>query len=494
MSAFLTSPFPFKSSLTVNMAKSAIDSHDKKLIEWGLHPVCYDLAIFKKKSCLSQPPLSNTGVITPTDTHINKTHRALNTKKIEFNGQTLRLPLSISPSGLVSECDSLPESLDLSLDKKQVSSDIGFIDYLSFSFRVNAFEDAFPQSSNFVGSDSFVLSVSERLTEILGYGLTVENNYGRFNYSKSWELGNGYGVFMTGGNNDTAFVSLTGAGLMAALDGFEIPLYSFLFNINASITRIDVAHDIFDGFGYSVDRCRSDYKAGLFHVRGIRPTARALGNWDYIDNKGRSYYVGSRAGGKMLRVYEKGLQIGGAVAGVYKDWLRIEVEFRKNSARPVLPLDMLLFPSQYLAGAYPALNFLSDDQKRIITTKVGVKCTVETIKKFVKVQAANSLSFIYRCLFDSDDNAFIQYLKHDVFKSEDDFPKKILDAIPSLRSKLPDFVPSVPVFNPAFLIPIDGEFDGGDYVPFDTSSYSAFLPWLLSLCPFDKTLFYNGVW
>jgi phage replication initiation protein len=89
------------------------------------------------------------------------------------------------------------------------------------------------------------------------------------------------------------------------------------------------------------------------------------GNWLFPDGSGLSFYVGSRTSGKLLRVYEKGKQLGGAASELFPDWVRSELELH-NEGR-VIPLGILINPGPYLAGAYPALAWVDDEQSRIAT-------------------------------------------------------------------------------------------------------------------------------
>lgn len=478
----------------VNHAQGSIDRHNELLLAEGKEKACYDIQAFNSKgrqdSKKTAIPYSNTGVINskttdipvsiPTHTHV--IDRCLHTKKVDFNGHVLRLPLS-APDILGGIPENLPVD-DAVVKCESSSPDLAFLDYLSFSFKVGDYYKAFPDSKAVSNDgDDLVSCISSKLFAILGFGVTTDRGYGQFNYKRSWQLGNGLGLFMLGGNAETAFISLTGQSLTAALEGFEYEIYNFMVAVQASITRVDLAHDIFDGFGYSVDECRQDYLDDRFYVKGARPKGEMKGNWDYIDGKGRSYYVGSRAGGKMLRVYEKGLQLGGDVASLYKGWVRIEVELKKTSSRPVLPLDIVINAGHYLAGSYPALSFLSDVQKRIISTRSAVKVTVEKIKKYVEVSCANSLSFVYRVLCDGDDGDFMDYLKKKVFKSEQDFPKRLLTVMPSLKPELPVFEPSKPFDDFAFNDDDKVDSFGGvlEYV----ADGFVYVRGVLNLCKFD---------
>lgn len=129
----------------------------------------------------------------------------------------------------------------------------------------------------------------------------------------------------------------------------------------ASITRVDLAHDDFTGDQVNILNALEWLKDGAFSSNGRPPAAQLID--DLGSNKGKTFYVGRRESGKFLRVYEKGKQLGDESS----PWARVEVELRNKSR--VVPWDALVRPGQYLAGAYPALGFLSAEQSRLQTTQ-----------------------------------------------------------------------------------------------------------------------------
>ena len=52
------------------------------------------------------------------------------------------------------------------------------------------------------------------------------------------------------------------------------------------------------------------YLTGQFNAGGNKPSCSQQGNWIEADGSGRTFYVGKRKNGKLLRVYEKGKQLG----------------------------------------------------------------------------------------------------------------------------------------------------------------------------------------
>ena len=153
---------------------------------------------------------------------------------------------------------------------------------------------------------------------------------------------------------------------------------------SASITRVDVAHDDEYAQGIDVDRAREWFRDGNFNVNGRPPRSQFID--DMGSNHGRTLYVGRRGSGKTLRVYEKGKQLGDAAS----PWVRAEVELR-NKGR-IVPWDLVTAPGEYLAGAYPALRFLSEEQSRVRTTQRVAKISYEAMVRHLRVQGGKCLN------------------------------------------------------------------------------------------------------
>lgn len=165
------------------------------------------------------------------------------------------------------------------------------------------------------------------------------------------------GYVAWGGNRnrdgeDTMCVYLTGAAcehlnLLGSPD-FDVwqTLYFALIRHAAKITRLDCAHDDLQGAMGGVDAAVSAYHSGLFTLRRP-PSVNQQGDW--INGHGRTFYIGKRENGKLVRVYEKGHQLGVEDS----PWVRYEVEL--HSTDRVIPLEAVMRPAQTLAGAAPYL-------------------------------------------------------------------------------------------------------------------------------------------
>lgn len=113
-------------------------------------------------------------------------------------------------------------------------------------------------------------------------------------------------------------------------------------SLGAKITRVDLAHDDMKAETVSIAIARAWYEAGEFTSNGRPPAAKLID--DMGSGKGKTLYIGERANGKLLRVYEKGRQLGDPSS----PWVRVELELRNKSR--VIPWDVLTTPATYLAG------------------------------------------------------------------------------------------------------------------------------------------------
>lgn len=104
------------------------------------------------------------------------------------------------------------------------------------------------------------------------------------------------------------------------------------------------------------------YQEGLFNIGGRNPKKEKRGDWDDPDGSGRTLYVGSSENGKLLRAYEKGMQLGIP----WHPWVRWECQLGNRDR--IIPWEAVLEPGKHLAGCYPkTLGWISEEQSRIRT-------------------------------------------------------------------------------------------------------------------------------
>ena len=164
--------------------------------------------------------------------------------------------------------------------------------------------------------------------------------------------------------------------------------------VGAVITRVDTAHDDFEGRILTIDQVLRWYKEELFSTNGRPPTAELID--DLGSGKGKTVYVGNRANGKLVRFYEKGRKEGDPTS----HWMRAEVEWHNKSR--LIPWDIIINPGRYLAGAYPCLAYLSAEQSRIKTIKKSALITYDSSVKWVRNSAGKLLNVMLQVEGDAE--------------------------------------------------------------------------------------------
>ena len=281
-----------------------------------------------------------------------------------------------------------------------VDSRIGFIDQISFTVRISAVcnrDTSYPFSpiqGKWPEIDA-ASRISSAMVEIFGFGATTQLEKGRNFYERSYSLGdNGeYGAISCGGNNNkgttasTANIQITGQGCLIAAPGWQKRLHSYLDALNGHISRIDIAADLYDG-QYSPQQAYNDWDDGKYSLTNRKPSITVYGSSWFNEqaSDGKTITIGKRESGKCTRIYEKGKEQLGKIAASMIDeshplyhlqsWTRIETEWHRTNRE--LPLEMLLEPGKYLAGAHPAaLGWLSEIQEKIQTIKRKAQATVQ---------------------------------------------------------------------------------------------------------------------
>jgi phage replication initiation protein len=150
--------------------------------------------------------------------------------------------------------------------------------------------------------------------------------------------------------------------------------------LQGRITRWDGAVDDYAG-AHTVDDALQLWDAGLFGSGGNQPTMEQRGNWAKPDGRGRTVYVGRRANGKCLRVYEKGMLLGAK----WHPWVRWELMY--GSEGRLLPWEMVLQPGPYVVGAYPkALAWVGEPASRIRTIQKQEQIGYNQLTYFARQQ------------------------------------------------------------------------------------------------------------
>ncbi len=168
---------------------------------------------------------------------------------------------------------------------------------------------------------------------------------------------------------------MSGAGC-SWIDRWDI-LAQSLPSIGGELRRVDVALDFFDG-EVSHEDVLSAYDRGLFKKPHVGRSPKLKKVETSCPTDGRTAYIGSRTSSRFIRCYEKGWELLAKAKvpegfktpsnGFYfrrntpsspADYYRLEVEFKAVDGF-VIPLDILICPDSFFAGAAPYLETLVD--------------------------------------------------------------------------------------------------------------------------------------
>lgn len=202
----------------------------------------------------------------------------------------------------------------------------------------------------------------------------IQQRRGLFGFKFSARFGDGAGVLAWGGESQRGrvYFSLMGKGCGMVNDWAA--LSQWLEQNRAVIKRADCAYDDLDGKLLNIAWAVQQYHDGGFTAGGRKPSHSCMGDWleGEESSKGRTLGIGNRASGKYARIYEKGKQLGDAAS----KWTRFEVEWQAQDR--YIPFDILTRPGHYLAGAYPCLAFLQEEQSVIKTIAKGAQIAFDS--------------------------------------------------------------------------------------------------------------------
>ena len=149
---------------------------------------------------------------------------------------------------------------------------------------------------------------------------------GRWGYDRAAMTQDGVIILRSSTRIDMGTHIIAGA---SALDAMVIrrnkSSLSFLKNlvaVGARITRLDLCIDVMIDY-FDITRLVAAYEKG-----DITTKARGGSVIRNIQDRGHTLYVGRRGSRKLLRVYDKGAQL-----GISANWVRIELELRRDAAQ-----------------------------------------------------------------------------------------------------------------------------------------------------------------
>ena len=223
--------------------------------------------------------------------------------------------------------------------------------------------------------------ILQSLFRLLGpcYAPAKERGRGLHGWRESLSMGASSAMFAYGGQRGTALLSLPGVACTVIPKDNWPELVAYLRDsLLARISRWDGAVDDFEGV-HSVDEAVELYQAGMFGSGGNYPECDQRGNWLRPNGRGRTFYVGLRENGKLLRVYEKGMQQGQP----WHPWVRWELELHNKDR--VIPWQAVLEPGKYVAGAYgKTLRWITEDMCRVRTARTALTVSYEHLSRAAK--------------------------------------------------------------------------------------------------------------
>lgn len=198
-------------------------------------------------------------------------------------------------------------------------------------------------------------------------------------------------------------VSLTGQGCQHVRNWRWV--HQVCTDLGAKLSRLDIAVDDLTGETFDVHHFLRLYQQGDFVMNGRPPEGRFVD--DLGNQKGCSLYIGKK-GHKELNVYEKGKQLGDPESK------HTRCELRLYAARTDLPLDALINPGKYFAGAYPMLAaYVIGEAERLHARERMVNASAKAMVRFLRDQAGTALNLAMDAL---GDEACIDLLRRFVLR------------------------------------------------------------------------------
>jgi len=256
---------------------------------------------------------------------------------------------------------------------------------------------------NFTFASADVAAVVREVCAFVGVSGGEDRVRGLHGYERSVDVG-GFAVVAHGGveQRGTVLVSINGAGCQRIADFGAMRRWGEA--VGARITRLDIAGDDISGRLLGVGRCLRAWGAGQFDRRGTACKARIVD--DLNSGDGSTLYIGTREGGKVCRVYEKGKQMG----DVASKWVRCEVEFHAKDR--VIPWAAVSDPRPYFAGAYPYLSKFELVEMRLRTFKHLHGLTLDVLTAWAKSAVGRTVNVLLRET-EGDLGAVVEMIRRD---------------------------------------------------------------------------------
>jgi len=284
----------------------------------------------------------------------------------------------------------------------------GLIDYLTIVLPEKDFQ---PVDGSRYEHDDFIDFVNKAFLSNLGLVAQPTLRGGKNFYSHSWDITdkayNNVGFVAHGGNKETLCISISGSGTQFIGSAGYIFIRDWLVRVGGHISRIDIAHDCFQG-EKNIEDALAWYKSGVFRSgkNGTLPSAKYLD--DFGSGSGKTLYIGNRKSGKLFRVYEKGKQLGDTTSL----WTRFELELRSTD-RHISP-DILVMAGEYLSGSYECLDWIAAKQSYVKTQSKTAKITFDHLQKYCKQSYGRFLNVMF-AVYDTPEEIIEQIIRNDGF-------------------------------------------------------------------------------
>lgn len=260
------------------------------------------------------------------------------------------------------------------------------------------------QVLHFVGTTP---SLGQELFDLLFYGTAISCDgfeaKGLFGYTHRADLRiagvqGSVGVMGIGGNGNTLYVSLSGAGTAWIRNWRKVAIA--LQSYSATITRVDLAFDDFHGEYFDLPFIDQLARTGYFDTEnGLRVRRSKIDDLGSL--RGSSLYVG-RKGTKEFNLYEKGKQLQSPNIA----WVR--GEGRLWSKNRFIPYDVLTQPMLYMRGEFPAfaafMPFRGTASKSVLM-KAKADASFDSACRWLLLTAGKTLNFVSRASERSDVSA-----------------------------------------------------------------------------------------
>lgn len=240
----------------------------------------------------------------------------------------------------------------------------------------------------FAGTPQAIAELVQGVNEHLSpkFGGLVDRGKGLHGFIHSFAFDEAHSMFAYGGQRGKGFLSFPAEGC-ALIPDWERAYYYLKDCLDARVCRWDGAVDDFEG-RYTVDIALTWFLSDQFNTHGNQPRMKQVGNWACPDGTGRTLYIGKRENGKMLRIYEKGKQLG----DTNSPWVRWELELKSKDR--VIPLEVLIRPGPYVAGSYACLDWIDKEACRVRTIQKTAQISYEHLTHYLSVAYGKHLNIM----------------------------------------------------------------------------------------------------